>query len=1643
MGNASINQSNPTCAAFNADSCGVRLLGQPLKCDNSNLNVADVHSGVQIGNLSVTGNHLTVEADFNRTKAFDPTFYGGEIVSKHLDPSDVNYLLRPSFVAITTSNGFYQVTAPCDIQLNKTYHVAMVYDGNSLKFFRNGFLMGEVPASGSLITNNYNTTIGSAANAKDYIFPDDFLGYINEVRIWNVSRTQSQIQTYMNTSLPNPTTQTGLQAYYQFNSLKNLQGNTAWDGTIIGNASIGQANPTCAAFNADSCGAVLPAAPSVGFTVPDSVCINTAVNISNTSIGASTNYWNFCSTDSSGIVSPNKFSQSCSATTINILSSNSINPPPIIYTTPGSYTICLTIDEGLPTQNSFCKPIVVLPPSTALDFSFVQDVCDPKMVTFHNNSMPLSGYTFSYNFGDGSSATEPNLINSIKYYDNFNNYAVTLTNTTGCADTIRKIIPVFLKKDSLIITNDTTICKYSTVQINSINASSYCWSPVAGLSDPNISNPIASPKVTTTYYLNAKVNGANLVINGDFSQGNVGFTNNYKDSINGYHVGTFTVDTTSSIWHPFLSSCHDHTTGKGNMLLANGSPVQGAAVWQETINNILPNTNYVFSTWLQSLSINNPALIQFYVNGKPIGDPVSAILDTCIWQQPLVSWNSGNNTTATIAIVNQDTIGAGNDFALDDISFSATTIIKDSITISVNAPIQSKTVDTTICIGQTLQLIANAVNSYLWDPSAFLSSLIIQDPVANPTVSTVFRVNRFNSKGCFVTDTFNVNVLTTKASIDFSFEENICNPLNIQFKNESTNSIAYLWRFGDGTTSTSTNPQLNYLAYGTYKVTLENTDGCIDSISKYVTINIVSDSLITTKDTAICGNANVQLNAIPALEYCWYPTIGLSDPTIANPIATPLTPTTYYLNAKVVGSNLIINGDFSQGNKGFTSQYTYNSESGYNEGVYWVGTSPYPWHPDFSKCTDHTTGNGNFMFVNGASKPGKIVWKESVVIQPNTNYAFSTWGESISPGNPAKLQFTINGKTIGDTFIVPGPDTTCLWRQFYKVWNSGENTSAVITIINLNTDPGGNDFALDDISFAKVSIEKDSINIALKPTPTVSILNSDTSICIKDSFQLKAIGALKYQWSPSNSLSNQAISNPTAFSILNTKYIVSGTNEKGCIGKDSINVFVNPLPTITVTKDTGICLGNSIRLIVESNTVNTYTWFPQTNLSSTTDANPIASPTDTTKYFVFATDQDHNCSTKDSVNINVWQLPIIKTKTDTSICLQSIITLLTNTNADHVRWHPTNGLSDSTALNPKDTANVLGATTYQVTASTKQGCISSSKVIITGLALPLVKIKKDSLSICQNKSIQIFTTASPNVKYNWTPIIGLSQATIANPIANPDTTTTYKLSVIDDNKCSASDSVYIHVRPLFIFAIQPNPAEICKGDSILITASGGNQYHWKDNLVSHPDSAANFVHPIVPTTYLVSITDTLCMVSEPVSVTVNVNYPPAIKLTKSNNIDCFHTSSILKIIGGEKYSWAPSTSIISNDDTTITVAPIETQAYSVKAFSDKGCELDSSVRINVVKGDIGEGFPAANAFTPVPNSFNNCFGVKKWGHLDNLQLSIFNRAGQRIYYTTNVDGCWDGTVNGVMQDAGTYIYEIKATTLCGLVYRKGALVLIR
>lgn len=167
---------------------------------------------------------------------------------------------------------------------------------------------------------------------------------------------------------------------------------------------------------------------------------------------------------------------------------------------------------------------------------------------------------------------------------------------------------------------------------------------------------------------------ANLLTNGDFSSGNIGFSSQYFNSSNITLDQTYQIGTNPSLGHVLAASYGDHTTGTGLMLNANGSMTPNRYIWQQSV--LLDQaTNYVMSGWIASWGNTgasrrdpSPARLKLFVDGFQVGDDFVATAANGVWSEFHMIWNSGSNTTSLLQLFDANTAGAGNDFSLDDLS---------------------------------------------------------------------------------------------------------------------------------------------------------------------------------------------------------------------------------------------------------------------------------------------------------------------------------------------------------------------------------------------------------------------------------------------------------------------------------------------------------------------------------------------------------------------------------------------------------------------------------------------------------------------------------------------------------------------------------------------------------------------------------------------------------------------------------------------------------------------------------------------------------------------------------------------------------------------------------------------------------------
>lgn len=336
------------------------------------------------------------------------------------------------------------------------------------------------------------------------------------------------------------------------------------------------------------------------------------------------------------------------------------------------------------------------------------------------------------------------------------------------------------------------------------------------------------------------------------------------------------------------------------------------------------------------------------------------------------------------------------------------------------------------------------------------------------------------------------------------------------------------------------------------------------------TIQPGPDQIICTPGQTLSLGTSVSGTYLSAV---WSPATGLSNPNSPNTQATVHQTTTYTLTVSSMGTtNLIINGDFNAGLTGFTSNYVPGVGGPFGllslAGTFAVATNANLTHTNFANCSDHT-GGGNMLVVNGASTPNQNVWCQTVNVMPNTNYAFSAWGASVIATSPAILQFSINGNLLGSPFQLPS--ALCQWTQFFQTWNSGAATTATICIVNQNTQPSGNDFALDDLFFGPLCQETAQVTITVQPanaawTPPSELCPHSPPV---DLYSLLAPNA-----TPGGTWTINGI--PGTFFYPGTlgpgTHVVTYTAGAGpCIQTLTQSIVVNPLPNVLWTPPSWLC----------------------------------------------------------------------------------------------------------------------------------------------------------------------------------------------------------------------------------------------------------------------------------------------------------------------------------------------------------------------------------------------------------------------------------------------------------------------------------------
>jgi len=140
--------------------------------------------------------------------------------------------------------------------------------------------------------------------------------------------------------------------------------------------------------------------------------------------------------------------------------------------------------------------------------------------------------------------------------------------------------------------------------------------------------------------------------------------------------------------------------------------------------------------------------------------------------------------------------------------------------------------------------------------------------------------------------------------------------------------------------------------------------------------------------------------------------------------------------------------------------------------------------------------------------------------------------------------------------------------------------------------------------------------------------------------------------------------------------------------------------------------------------------------------------------------------------------------------------------------------------------------------------------------------------------------------------------------------------------------------------------------------------------------------------------------------------------------------------------WEPTDGLDMPNSVTTLASPFNTTTYILNSISEYGCSASDEVTIYV---EVINLIAIPTAFSPNYDGVNDIFHILKTLNVQQIHFfKIFNRWGELLFETSDINQGWDGTVYGKPQDIGAYAFIIKALNRDGeIITKEGSVTLVR
>ncbi|MFT3981587.1 MAG: gliding motility-associated C-terminal domain-containing protein [Ferruginibacter sp.] len=778
---------------------------------------------------------------------------------------------------------------------------------------------------------------------------------------------------------------------------------------------------------------------------------------------------------------------------------------------------------------------------------------------------------------------------------------------------------------------------------------------------------------------------------------------------------------------------------------------------------------------------------------------------------PAYQWlvNGGNagtnsNTFTSTTLNDNDVVAVV--LTSNETCVTAATANSNSITMTVSAPVTASVSisasQNNICTGSSVTFTATPVNggtapSYQWlvnggnagtNSNTFTSNTLNNNDVVSVVLTSNASCLSSNNVSSNSVTMSVIAAITPSVSISAS-QNNICAGSSVTFTATPVNggtAPSYQWLVNGGNAGTNSNTFTSTTLNNNDQVSvvLTSSETCVsvnnvasNTVTMTVNNNLTPAVSISASQTSICAGSSVTFTATPvnggsAASYQW-----------------------------------LVNG----GNAGANSNTFTSTTLNNNDVVSVVLTSS-------ETCVTAATASSNTVTMSVAPvvTPSVSIAASQTTICAGNSVSFTA--SPVNGGTTPSYQWQVNGGNTGTNNATFTSNTL----------SNGD----VITVILISSEtcPTTNNVSSNAISM--------TVNNNI--TPTVSIAASQNNICAGTAVTFTATTTGQgstpvYQWMVNGG--NAGSNSPTfTSSTLNNNDVVTVrlTSSETCLAANNIvsngiTMQVNPLLTpsanITVSQQT-ICAGSSVNFTataVNGGSNPSYQW--KVNGGNVgTNSNIYTSATlNNSDVVTVVLTSNATCLATNNVSSNGITMQVNPNLTP-SVSITASKTLLCGGEAATFSATPVNGGSNPSyqwQINGGNAGTNSSQFTYAafsnndvvtVILTSSETCLTGNNVVSNGITItiapnPVLTLTADNPEILAGGTTQLHTASTETIAtYAWQPAASLSSASVADPLASPQTNTTYTLNVTSTVGCRASASIQIKVvqGPLIANTFSPN-----------------------------------------------------------------------------------------------------------------------------------------------------------------------------------------------------------------------------------------------